>query len=246
MKTILKIKFDSSFYCFLVLILLAGMFKEFTFIFILLFFHELGHAIVGIFFKWKVISITFYPYGGLTLFSKMENSSIKEEILILISGPIMQIITYFLLNYFFKYSYIKIYHLSILIFNLLPILSLDGGKLLNLILNKLFNYLTSFYISVLISFITIVSLIYICIYNYHNLNLFLVSIFLVFKTIKSIKDIKYCYHKFLLERYLYKFNYSKRKISQDIYSFYRECNHYINFEEENTYLNKYFNKQNNI
>ena len=33
MKTILKIKFDNTFYIFLILILLSGMFKEFTFIF---------------------------------------------------------------------------------------------------------------------------------------------------------------------------------------------------------------------
>ena len=82
MKTILKIKFDNSFYLFLILIILTGMFKEFSFIFILLFFHELGHAITGIILKWKLISITFYPYGGLTLFEKLENSSINNLILL--------------------------------------------------------------------------------------------------------------------------------------------------------------------
>ena len=242
MKNILKIKFDNTFYLFLILITLTGMFKQFTFIFLLLFFHELGHAIMGIILKWKLISITFYPYGGITLFSKMENSSIKDEILILLSGPFIQIITYLILNYFFKYSYIKTYHLSILIFNMLPILTLDGGRLLNLLLNKFFNYLNSFYISVFVSFITIIILIVICIYYYNNLNLFLISIFLIFKIIKSIKDIKYCYHRFLVERYLYNFNYNKIKITKDIYSFYRECNHYIEFNKEKDYLKKYFKK----
>ena len=84
MKNILKIKLDISFYIFLIIIILTGMFKEFSFVFILLFFHELGHAITGMLLKWKLISITFYPYGGVTLFSKLENSSIKEEIIILI------------------------------------------------------------------------------------------------------------------------------------------------------------------
>ena len=80
---ILKIKFDNTFYLFLLLIILTGMFKEFTFIFILLFFHELGHAIMGILFKWNLFSITFYPYGGVTLFKTYENRSINEEILII-------------------------------------------------------------------------------------------------------------------------------------------------------------------
>jgi len=242
LKTILKIKFDISFYFFLVIILLTGMFKQFSFIFILLFFHELGHAITGIIFNWKLISITFYPYGGLTLFEKLENSSINKEIIILLMGPITQIITYLFISIFFKYNYIKVYHLSILIFNMLPILTLDGGRLLNLLLNKIFNYLTSFYISVIVSFITIILLIIYCIIYYNNLNLFLISIFLIFKIIKSIKNIKYCYHKFILERYLYDFKFNKHEISKNIYDFYMEKNHYINFQEEKKYLQKYFKK----
>ncbi len=243
MKLISKIKFDISLYLFLGLILFAGMFKEFTFVFLLLFFHELGHAIVGILFHWKLLKITFYPYGGITTFDKLENSSILKEIIILLAGPFFQIITYFLLSIFFNYSYIKTYHLSILIFNLLPILTLDGGRLINLLLNKIFTYLTSFYICVAISFITILLLIIFCIFNYLNLNLFLMSIFLVFKVIKSIKDIKYCYERFLVERYLYKFKYSKISISKSIYSFYKERNHYIDFQDEKDYLNKYFKRQ---
>ena len=242
MKNILKIKFDISFYFFLFIIIITGMFKQFSFVFILLFFHELGHALIGIILKWKLISITFYPYGGITLFSKLENSSINKEIIILLMGPIIQTITYYILINIFKYDYITNYHLSILIFNLLPILSLDGGKLLNLLLNKIFNYLTSFYISVIISFITIIFLIYFCLFNYYNFNLFLMSIFLIFKIVKSIKNIKYCYNRFIVERYLYNFNYNKHNISKDIYSFYRERNHYIEFVEEEDYLKKYFKK----
>ncbi|MBQ8891512.1 MAG: hypothetical protein IJ068_01445 [Bacilli bacterium] len=240
MKIISKIKLDNSFYLFLILIILTGMFKEFSFVIVLLIFHELGHAITGKLLKWNLVSITFYPYGGVTLFEKLENSSIKEELIILLMGPIIQIITYLILIYFFKYSYIKNYHMSILIFNMLPILPLDGGKLLNLILNKKFNYLNSFYISFIISFITIFLLILFCIFYYHNLNLFLMSIFLIFKIINSLKNIKYNYNKFLLERYLYNFNFRKYKVSKDIYSFYKESNHYIEFQTEKKYLKKYF------
>lgn len=237
---ILKIKFDNTIYLFLLLIILCGMFKEFSFIFILLFFHELGHAIIGIILRWKIISITFYPYGGLTLFNKEENSSINEEILILLAGPIFQIITYLILDYYFKYDYIRTYHLTILIFNLLPIYTLDGGRLLNLLLNKVFNYLKSFYITIIISFITIFLLILFCVFKYPNFNLMLLSIFLILKVIKSIKDIKYRYNKFLLERYLNDYSFKKTKVSKNLYSFYKEYYHYIDFKEEKVYLNKYF------
>ncbi len=158
MKTILKIKFDNTFYIFLILILLSGMFKEFSFIFILIIFHELGHAITGVLLGFKLDKIIIYPYGGITKFNNLLNTSLNKEILVIVMGPIIQIITYLILNKIFKYNYIKNYHLSILIFNLLPILSLDGGKLLNIILNIFFSYLKSFYLSVFISFISIFSL----------------------------------------------------------------------------------------
>jgi len=240
LKTILKIKFDNTFYLFILLILISGMFKQFTFIFLLLFFHELGHALMGIILKWDLVSITFYPYGGKTLFNQRENSSINHEILILLSGPLFQIITYLILNYFFDYNYIKNYHLTILFFNLLPIYTLDGGRLLNLFLNKVFNYLKSFYITIFISFITIICLFIFCILYYYNVNLLLLNVFLVFKIIKYMKDIKYIYHRFLLERYLYDFKFNKRKLSKNIYTFYKECCHYVGFNEEKEYLNKYF------
>ena len=242
MKTILKIKFDNSFYIFLLIILLTGMFKEFTFVFILLLFHELGHAITGILFNWNIISITFYPYGGLTLFNKLENSSINQEIIILLMGPIYQIITYFILSCFFKYSYIKNYHLSITIFNMLPILSLDGGRLLNLFLNKFFSYLKSFYICFFISILVIINLIIFCLIFYNNFNLFIMSWFLFFKVYNSFKELKYQYNKFLLERYLYNLNFKDLIKVKNIYSFYKEKYHYINFTNEKKTLNKYFNK----
>ena len=145
--------------------------------------------------------LTFYPYGGQTLFATFENNSLNSEILIILAGPMAQTITYFILNYFFNYSYLLNYHLTILIFNLLPILSLDGGKLLNTIFNKIFNYRVSFYLTFIISILTTLMLLLVCLFNYHNLNLFLMTIFLFFKIYKSLKDLKYCYLEFLLERY---------------------------------------------
>ena len=227
MKTILKIKFDNTFYIFLILILLSGMFKEFTFIFILIIFHELGHAITGVLLGFKLDKIIIYPYGGITKFNNLLNTSLNKEILVIVMGPIIQIITYLILNKIFKYNYIKNYHLSILIFNLLPILSLDGGKLLNIILNKFFSYLKSFYLSVFISFISIFSLLFYSLIYYKNLNLFLMMIFLLFKIYINIKNIKYNYQRFLLERYLYDFNFKKNKFIKNIYDFSKEYYHYI-------------------
>ena len=242
MKTILKIKFDNTFYIFLILILLSGMFKEFSFIFILIIFHELGHAITGVLLGFKLDKIIIYPYGGITKFNNLLNTSLNKEILVIVMGPIIQIITYLILNKIFKYNYIKNYHLSILIFNLLPILSLDGGKLLNIILNKFFSYLKSFYLSVFISFISIFSLLIYSLIYYKNLNLFLMMIFLLFKIYINIKNIKYNYQRFLLERYLYDFNFRKNKFIKNIYDISKEYYHYIEGIDEKKYLEKYYKR----
>ena len=83
------------------------MFKEFTFIFILIIFHELGHAITGVLLGFKLDKIIIYPYGGITKFNNLLNTSLNKEILVIVMGPIIQIITYLILNKIFKYNYIK-------------------------------------------------------------------------------------------------------------------------------------------
>lgn len=239
---ITKVKFDNTFYLFLLLIVLAGLYKEFSFIFILIFFHELGHAITGVLLGFSISKIIIYPYGGLTKFNNLENTNLNKELIVALMGPVIQIITYLVLNKLFTYSYIKIYHYSILFFNLLPIISLDGGKIINIILNKFFSYLKSFYLSIIISVIVIIILVIYCLFYYYNLNMFLMSLFLLTKIYISIRNIKYSYNRFLLERYLYNFNFKKKKITNSIYDFSKECYHFIEFQEEKAYLKKYFKK----
>ena len=109
-----------------------------------MFIHELGHALTGIILGYKLEKIVFYPLGGITIFNLPINIPLKKELLILIMGPITQIIGYIFLKKYF--SFITIYHYTLLIFNLLPLYPLDGGKILNIICSYHFNYLFSLYI----------------------------------------------------------------------------------------------------
>ncbi|MBE6151865.1 MAG: hypothetical protein E7165_00920 [Firmicutes bacterium] len=153
----------------------------------------------GILFKWKIEKIMIMPFGGLTIFKERINLPIIEEVIVCIAGPIFQIIYYVLIC---KYVDIRSIHYNLLIFNLLPIVPLDGSKLLNLFLNKIFPfklglYLTN-YFSIIISFIFLI----IIFYTEWNLILFLTMVLLVFKTLCEIKNINYLFNKFLLERYI--------------------------------------------
>ena len=228
---------DKYFLFFLLIIVLTGNYNYFIVYFSLLLIHELGHAITGIILGYKLDKIIFYPLGGVTIFNLPINISLKKELLILVMGPIMQIIGYlFLKNYF---SYITIYHYTLLFFNLLPLYPLDGGKILNILCNYKYNYLKSFKIVFIISLIIVFLLIIYCFYNF-NLNLLLMIILLLSKLIKSYHNRFYYYNRLLLERHLHSYHFNKIKNINNINSFYRDRNHYINLIYEDEYLKNYF------
>ena len=60
------------------------------------------------------------------------------------------------------------------------------------------------------------------------------------KLIKIYHNRFYYYQKLLLERYLYNFKFNKIKNINNINSFYRDREHYINFAREKEVLKNYF------
>ena len=144
---------------------MTGNFNSFFPFFFLLLIHEIGHAITGIVLGYSLDKITFYPYGGITTFNYPFNIPLKKELLILINGPLFQIVAYLILRNFYD---IKLFHYTLLIFNLLPMYPLDGGKILNILCGYVFNYFKSFYITIFIS------LIFFIIFFFYNLFSFFI------------------------------------------------------------------------
>jgi len=141
--------------------MLTGIFKRFYIFTILIFIHELGHFIAGVSFKWKVDKICIYPYGGCTKFDTLVNVSYLEEFIVLIMGPVFQIIFYLLIKNYISYNdyvILKNYNYAILFFNLLPIYPLDGGRLFNMLFSLVFPYKKSLYLSIYLSMIIFVFL----------------------------------------------------------------------------------------
>lgn len=233
---------DKSLIIFLFIIIICGLFNNFFLYFFLLIIHELGHALIGIIFGYKINKIKIYPYGGVTIFDSMHNKSLISEFFVLIAGPIFQIIGYLFINSYLNYDYLIIYHYTLLIFNLIPIYPLDGGRLLNVLFNYCFNYKKSFFISFYFSFIIIICLI---IYSFyiHNLNFLMILIVLITKLIKLYRNLDYDYNNFLLDRYLHKYKFNNIKCISNRNDFYRDKNHIIKMEKEDIFLKKYFEKK---
>ena len=244
MKNIFKI--HPLYYIVALITICTGLFKDFIYITLLIFIHEIGHLIGALYYKWNIKKVVILPFGGITIFNELINKSLKEEFVILVLGPLFQILFYFILCILnIESNLITNYHYGLLLFNFIPIIPLDGSKLLNIILNKIFSFKLSHIISL---FISLICLIYLFIRTIiiKNLILFIILIFLLIKNIKEIYLHKYLFNKFLFERYNYnlKFKKIKRIKGLKIYKMKKDYKHlfYLNkYITENEILKDYFN-----
>lgn len=217
----------------------------------IIFIHELGHFLMAKYFKWNIDKIYLYPYGGYTKFNDDLNRPIYQEIFIMLAGPIMQIMYYLIIINFLRDSSIilfKSYHYTILFFNLLPIYPLDGGKLLNALINYYVPFKKSFHLIIIISFSIIllgISYFYISKINL-SLSFLLVIITVICKLTSEACKEKYYYNKFLLERYLNKYSFKKVRIINNLDQMYRDCKHVFfkrgkNYSEKEVLMQKFTN-----
>lgn len=225
----------------------TGYFKPFLYFSLLIIIHEIGHLTGAIIYKWKIQKVIILPFGGITIFNEYISKSLFEEFIILIMGPLFQIIFYFSYTKIFGFNNLLFsYHYTLLFFNLLPIYPLDGYKLMNLFFNKILSFKTSHLLTMIISNITVILILTITIIYKFNLIMLIALIFLLYKNVEEISKHEFIFNKFLLERYLYNINLKKTKIikSNNPKKMKREYKHlfYYNqkYETEKSFLKKKF------
>ena len=241
------IKIDISTYILILLAFLGGYLKNISIIIFIVFIHELGHIFFFKLFSIKIKKINIYPFGGMTTVNTKIHERIYKKILCSLGGIIFQILLLtvtFLLKDYLKLSTYKLliyYNKIILIFNLLPIIPLDGSKIL---FNILLKYISFKKANVNCTIISIISLILFILFNIKfKINNITIIVFLTFHTIKTIKDYEYIMNNFFLERYLYnhyydeiiynKNNLNDMKITK--YYYFKNNKNYIS---EKNYLRK--------
>jgi stage IV sporulation protein FB len=158
-------------YSFLLMIAFSVLLKSSNIAFVLLFssLHEIGHLIALLVFggRAKEINISFY---GIGLKYDYSFSFLKE--LVLFSAGIIVNLILCLLNIN------RNINLSLALINMLPLYPLDGGRILKLILNKLFYLNVSDYIFKTVSFIVLALLVIYSIYA-KNYSLILIIIYII-------------------------------------------------------------------
>jgi len=227
-----RIKFHYTYYIISISFLITGQFLNLLIFTSLIIVHELGHYIACLITRINVTKIIIYPYGGITKIDDIIDINFSKELLISISGIVIQSLYFFIVyllynNYLIRdytYNIFSNYHYSMLFFNLIPIFPLDGSKILNVVINKIFNFKLSNFLLIIISIINMIVMFFIYNFNYSYVMILGVLINYLYN---YIKNMDYLYNRFLLEKYLYKTNYNKRKIINNYNKMYRNTNHII-------------------
>jgi len=215
--------------------------------------HEFGHILMARLNGIKNGVITLYPYGGLLEFDMKVNILIRKELMIALGGFITQTLFYILIIYFYKIGIIReyvfnlftLYYSNILFFNMLPIYPLDGAKIVRLILDYFLPYKLVNIMSIILS---VVVLILVILFNIYEINYTLIMIMIVFinNLVKYYKNLDYYFNLFLLERYLYKNNFKKRRVLKNVDGMQRDKYHFFykngEYITEKQFLFRKFNR----
>lgn len=166
----------------------------------------MGHFLTGCFLKLKVKEISLFMFGGVTIFDEDLNLNIFKELLVVVMGPVVQMLFYMLVYYFYTEGFVSVntmkkvskINLLLLSFNLLPILPLDGGKILNNILDLILSYDLAHKVSLAVSFL---ALPFVFLFD-NKLIIILVFVSLLMRLFEEINYHKFRINKLLLERKL--------------------------------------------
>lgn len=185
-------------------------FYELLTLFFIILTHELGHALTAHYFSWRIKKVLLLPFGGVAEMDEHGNRPLMEEFYVTIAGPfqhvILMVITFLLFesniispSFFTMFTQ---FNVMILIFNLLPIWPLDGGKLLQLALSTRLPFLIAYRLCLLCSFVFLIGLhVIVLLFAPTQLSIWIVLIYLYFSLWFDWKQVRYVFMRFLLERY---------------------------------------------
>lgn len=198
----MRFRIDLKIFIFLILFYFTKQIQIYAMIMIFAIIHELGHLLAGLLMGMKPEKIEIMPFGvsiSFTINAKEYNKKIKKgnileikKIIVALAGPITNFIIILIASNL-KLDLIKsmliIYaNFLIMIFNLLPIYPLDGGRILKGILHIIFGKRKSEKFINIISNITVIAITVISsilILYVHNISIFLIDMYLWYLVLKE-------------------------------------------------------------
>jgi stage IV sporulation protein FB len=197
-------------FLFLIISFLTGTFVELFIILAIVLFHELGHYSAAAYYKWRIRQVMLWVFGGVMDTDENGSRPVKEEVIVTLAGPLQHVIIYILMilaTWFTQLpssiiETVLFYNTTILVFNLLPIWPLDGGKLLFFLFSTKLPFQKAYH-TVLIVSITLCILIIVIqlLFFPFTLSALLIMIFLLIENRSEWKKRHYVFIRFLLNRY---------------------------------------------
>lgn len=190
----------------------TGYFAELLTLFGIVLLHELGHAAMATHFKWKVREIHLLPFGGVAQVQHREGVPSHEEFLVSLAGPFQNMWMIGVAALCNKLDlwpqawgdYFIMANLMIGLFNLLPILPLDGGRILQAGLSLIFPYYKSLQMSSWMSLIMSVGMVGYAFVHVGStgiqFNLLCIGLFLTYSNWMDMRLLHYQYLRFLMYR----------------------------------------------
>lgn len=220
----ISIRVNPLFIIVIILFSVLGLFWEVVIAFSLVFFHELVHSLAAYKLGYKILKIEIFPFGGVAEYLGLVEMEPLNEIKIAVAGPLFNIITaavFFILPFSNYYIDLIInYNLIIGLFNLLPALPLDGGRIIRGIFVSRLGFQRGTKLSVklakLFAFIGAGLGIITVIYNKSNVWILLVSFFVYGAVIKEDKKTIYNLLSYLTKRREYQAEASLRPVSHRV------------------------------
>lgn len=200
----MRFRIDLKIFIFLILFYLTNQIQIYALIMCFAIVHELGHLLTGIILGFKPNKIELTPFGlsiGFKVNLKDYNKKIKranaieeKRIIIAMAGPVVNLLIIFIIDKLNIDIYEKIMiiysNLLLVLFNTLPILPLDGGRILKGILHiylgknkaEKYSYNISFGALIILTAISSIAILY-----FKNIAIFLGVIFLWILYLKEEK-----------------------------------------------------------
>ena len=230
--------------------IVMGLFKEFSVVFISFTLHEVGHLFFLKLFNYKINKITIYPFGGVIDFINKPDF-LYRYFFISIGGILVNFIL-LVFGYIFNLPLLIKINIIFIFFNLIPIYPLDGAKVLLCFMKFISPYYFAkkiiYYISLFLSLVFFIFL-------FLNLNAYIFLFFLLifcYLNYYGITKFHLEYNNFLLSRHINQNNKLKSKkidkFNDPIKSIYYGYNMLFDFDgfilKEEEVLNKFFKNKN--
>jgi stage IV sporulation protein FB len=197
----------------MLLSIITGYFIELLTLFGIVFIHELGHVTMAKNFGWRVKEVQLMPFGGVAIVEESGNIPAHEELWVALAGPFQNVWMAGFAFIMMKFSggdllwwgYFLQANLLIGLFNMLPILPLDGGKVLVSLLSYRLCYYKTLHVCAWFSLtfssgIVIYAFVRVGSHGGVQLNLLMIGLFLIYSNWMSFRNIPYQFRRFLISR----------------------------------------------